>query len=43
MPKELLVDEKLENLNSDQRVTEEVIRDRAYFPLGAGGASGGRR
>jgi hypothetical protein len=31
MPKEPLVDEKLENLNSDQHVTEEVIRDRAYL------------
>ncbi len=33
MPKEPLIDEKLENLNSDQHaeVTEEVIRDRAYL------------
>ena len=33
MPKERSVDEKLENLNSDQNgeVTEEVIRERAYL------------
>ncbi len=33
MPKERSVDEKLENLNSDQHgeVTEEVIRERAYL------------
>jgi Protein of unknown function (DUF2934) len=33
VPKERSVDEKLENLNSDQHreVTEEVIRERAYL------------
>ena len=33
MPQERSVDEKLENLNSDQHaeVTEEVIRERAYL------------